>query len=188
MNKCIKDILFYVSIFLFSFALIYISSAYYLRIFYPVNYYENIKNQASKYNLSPELVLAVVRTESNFKKDVVSSAGAVGLMQIMPKTFNWLQKKKSGTIELTEDSLYTPDINIEYGCYYLRLLLQHYKNDEILAICAYNAGIGTVDTWIKNKDKITIQGENISLPYGETSQYVKNILISKKIYESIYNI
>ncbi len=188
MNKRFKDILFSVSVFLFSFALIYISSVYYLRLFYPVDYYENIQNQASKYNLSPELVLAVVRTESNFKKDVVSSAGAVGLMQVMPKTFNWLQKKKSGTIEFAEDSLYTPDTNIEYGCYYLWLLLQHYKNNEILAICAYNAGIGTVDAWIKNKDKIIIQGENISLPYGETKHYVKNILISKKIYKSIYNI
>ena len=140
-----------------------------------IEYYELAKKYAEEYRIDIELVLATIDVESSFRKDVVSKAGAIGLMQIMPDTFNDLIERTGENY--TTDDLYDPEVNIKYGCYYLRYLIDYF-NDVNLSVAAYNAGIGNVNKWIKNSDYY--DGESlIVIPFKETQNYCKKI--SEKI-------
>ena len=166
--------------------LIYYVGRVSLKFIYPLKYKETIITQADEYNLEESLVFAVAKAESNFDNNAVSSKGAVGVMQIMPDTFNWLNKRQNKT-EPFED-LQNYETNIKYGCYYLRVLIDYYKGDKTLAICAYNAGIGTVDKWIKNDENFVNEAKNLKVPYKETERYLKKIIKGQEIYHKLYNI
>ena len=115
---------------------------------------QNIQKAAAKYNLPPELITAVIRAESNFKVSAVSSAGAQGLMQLMPATAKELGVKNSFDIEQ----------NIDGGTKYLRKMMDRFGGSVRKALAAYNAGPGTVMKY------------NGRVPYPETRQYVKRVL------------
>ena len=151
---------------------------------FPIQYEEIIEKYAKKYNIQEELVFAVINAESRFDKNAISNKGAIGLMQIMPETGQWLSEKlKLG--DFSEEMLYTPEINIQLGCYYLGYLLEKF-NDEKLALCAYNAGTTNVYRWLDN-DKYSLDGNIHTIPFKETNKYVKKIKILKKGYVILLN-
>ena len=90
---------------------------------YPLEYTDLVNKAAKEYNLQPALIYGVIHTESRFNPDAGSSVGAVGLMQIMPETFDWLQEKRGEAGKYTTEDLYTPSVNIDYGSYLLRYFL-----------------------------------------------------------------
>ncbi len=154
--------------------------------FYPQEYAEFVEYYSEYYSVSEPLVYAVIRTESGFRAEVESSVGAVGLMQIMPDTFDWLQSLQSDDMTYSHDALKSPEVNIKYGTYYLSLLLDHYNDVEQLAVAAYNGGIANVDSWLSD-ERYSSDGVTLSdIPFNETSQYVQRVENTKAMYESHY--
>lgn len=154
---------------------------------YPLNHIETVKKYAAKYELEPEFVMAVIKTESGFDENAVSPKGASGLMQIMKPTADWAAEK----IEIQDYSynrITEPEINIEIGCWYLRRLMNEHNSDLTLVIASYNAGSGNVSKWM-NDARYSKTGENLdSIPFEETSKYVERVRINKRIYEYIFKI
>ena len=112
----------------------------------PLKHDDIIRQQASDKGLDPALIAAVIYEESRFR-DQTSRAGARGLMQITPDTADFIANH-SGGYRFKQSDLATPQINISYGSYYLRYLIDHYGGSETLAVAAYNAGLGNVDRWV----------------------------------------
>ncbi|MGZ0052463.1 lytic transglycosylase domain-containing protein [Brevibacillus gelatini] len=153
---------------------------------YPIKYQQEIVTAAIKYNVDPYLILAVIRSESGFHTDRVSKKGAVGLMQIMPDTAEWIVKQAKFRPQ-NEQYLYDPVMNIEIGTWYLNFLLNRYEGDLIKTIAAYNAGPGKVNDWLKN-EQWSGQRETIEdIPFGETRQYVQRVLYYHDRYKRIYD-
>ena len=113
----------------------------------PLRHEDIIRQQAAKKNLDPALVAAVIYQESKFS-DRTSAAGAEGLMQILPSTARFIAKRSGGTAFVPSD-LGTPQVNIAYGTYYLRYLIDRYGGRKTLAIAAYNAGETNVNNWVR---------------------------------------
>lgn len=149
---------------------------------YPLSYEQVILDAADKYNLEPEFICAVIHTESEFDPSAESHAGARGLMQIMPETFRWLCSIRND--DRDPEDITDPVINIDYGTYYLRTLIDKY-DDEYTAAAAYNAG-NVVSEWLQNPE-YSSDGVTLSkIPYRETSQYVERIKIAEKKYQKLY--
>lgn len=150
---------------------------------YPLKYEQEIIDAGEKYNLEPELIAAVIYAESKFNEDATSSVGAMGLMQLMPETFQWLCDKRGE--EHSDDELYDPYINIDYGAFCLGWLYEHF-GDIYTACAAYNAGIGAVEGWLES-DTYTNDGVTLSnIPYSETSNYVAKIRSAVPRYNELY--
>lgn len=147
---------------------------------YKTNYLHLINNECENYKLNQNLILAVIKTESGFDEKSLSKAGAMGLMQILPSTAMWIAQQLNDGEFKTED-LFVPSKNIKFGCYYLRYLLDYYNQNEQLAICAYNAGMGVVNNWISDENYF-VDGKLKNIPYKETRNYLKKINFNKKIY------
>lgn len=153
------------------------------RSVYPKKY-EDIVNEISiKYNLKPQLIYAVIKTESNFDPNAKSWAGAVGLMQITEDTFDWLQSITKESIP--HEYLYDPYININYGTMFLSMLREKYYSEEVM-LSAYNAGMTPVERWLKD-EKLSLLGEELSyIPYKETRNYVEKVIQSRRMYDKLY--
>jgi len=152
------------------------------RLGYPLHYVADIRAAAQRNNLDPALVAAVIYVESHFDQSVQSRSGAVGLMQVMPATAQEIARKSGGTTFVTSD-LDTPRINILYGCFYLRRLLDQYKGSIVDTLAAYNAGAGNVDQWVAAKGH-SLRAADI--PFGETRTYVERVLKLRAVYRHIY--
>lgn len=153
-----------------------------LSLRFPLAYQEEFAKVATSTNLETSLIMAVARQESAFAVQAKSSAGAMGLMQLMPQTAR--QTARLTGVEHTDSDLFNPEHNILLGSYYLSQLLQQYDGNRILAAAAYNAGPHRVDRWIKNKSQdvpfdIWIE----TIPFKETRGYVQNVLAFKVIYD-----
>jgi len=143
-----------------------------------------IREQAAAKHLDPALIAAVIYAETKFDPRT-SPAGAEGLMQIEPATAEYLARL-SGGYKFTVTDLSTPAINVAYGSYYLRYLLDHYEGDETLAVAAYNAGVTNVDEWVAHaraEDKTLAVDE---IPYAQTREYVKRVEGAQREYRSLY--
>lgn len=151
---------------------------------FPTKYEHIVNKYAKEYGINPVLVFSVINAESRFKVDAISNKGAIGLMQIMPDTGIWLAKKIDKTI--TTQDLFNPEINIQLGCFYIQYLLNLHK-DEMLALCAYNAGSTNVNRWLAN-DKYAENGTIHTIPFNETKKYVKKINIFKIGYSTLLKI
>lgn len=150
-----------------------------------VRKYEDIVNSASlKYKVEPELIYAIIKSESGFNPNAKSSAGALGLMQITPQTFDWLKGYTKENF-LSYEMLLDPKTNINYGTLFISILMQKY-NSENLALCAYNAGMGTVERWIKEGKILYSEEDFEKIPYKETRQYLKKIEKCKSMYKELY--
>ncbi len=134
-----------------------------------------IREQAAEKHLDPALIAAVIYAESKFEPRP-SSAGAQGLMQILPATAYYLAHLSGGT-RFTASDLATPSINVAYGSYYLRYLLDHYDGDEMLAVAAYNGGLANVDGWVaRARAKRARRLSPEAIPFPETREYVQRVL------------
>ena len=150
-----------------------------IKILYKKDYSEYVSKYSQKYNVDENLIYALIKAESNFEANAVSNKNAQGLMQLMPSTAEEVANKND--IELTEENILDPDININIGTKYISTLLERYKCVEI-ALAAYNAGIGNVDKWIEN-GTIKADGSDIeNIPFKETNTYVRKIMRDYKIY------
>jgi soluble lytic murein transglycosylase len=147
------------------------------RLRYPLRYEQIVRGHARNYQLDPALLAAVIYQESKFRVDAKSSSGAIGLMQLRPDTAKGIAIRTGGNRFRTSD-LYNPEINVRYGSWYLRHLLNKY-DDEKLALAAYNAGQRNVDTW-------RAQGKEIQ--FSETRAYVDRVEELKEIYRSAYEL
>jgi soluble lytic murein transglycosylase len=151
----------------------------------PLRHEDIIRQQAKDKGLDPALIAGVIYAESHFIDGRTSSAGAEGLMQLTPDTAKYIAQKSGGTAFEVSD-LGTPQVNIAYGAFYLRYLMQRYGDDVPLVLAAYNAGEGNVDKWIaqaRAKDKSL----NISaIPFGETRGYVTKVLDARRQYRKSY--
>lgn len=151
---------------------------------YPLEYTDFVNKAAKEYNLQPALIYGVIHTESRFNPDAGSSVGAVGLMQIMPETFDWLQEKRGEAGKYTTEDLYTPSVNIDYGSYLLRYFLDYYGNEKC-AVAAYNAGF-EVSNWLEDPN-CSPDGMTLDvIPYPETSEYVVKVENAKQKYIELY--
>ena len=152
---------------------------------YPLKYSEYVEKYAKEYNIDKYMVYAIIKAESNFDENAKSSSDAIGLMQIMETTA--IETARKMDLEVTEEDLFKPDLNINIGLKYFTYLLNQYNNNYPLAIIAYNAGIGNVDNWIKN-GIIKEDGTDIeNVPFKETNNYVRKILRDYKIYKELYD-
>ena len=160
-----------------------------LKMIYQKNYEEIIVKYSEKYQVDENLVFAIIKTESNFDKDVISNKGAVGLMQLMTNTAKEVALKNNIELDVNniEQDLLTPEKNIEIGTKYIGMMIQKYGNIQV-ALAAYNAGTGTVDNWIE-KGIIKADGSDIeNIPFKETNMYVRKILRDYEIYAKLYKI
>jgi len=145
------------------------------RFRYPLRYEQIVRGHAKNYDLDPSLLAAVIYSESKFNADARSDAGAIGLMQLLPETAQGIAVRTGGDAFVVAD-LYVPELNVRYGAWYLRHLLDRY-HDEETALAAYHAGQGNVDRWRR-------QGVGIQFP--ETRSYVDKVERVKRIYASSY--
>jgi soluble lytic murein transglycosylase len=158
---------------------------YFMTKAYPVQYTEIVAKEAIANQLDPALVYSVIKAESSFDPDAQSHAGAIGLMQLTPDTFDWVQTKLKSEKKYTQADLYMPEINIRYGCKLLAILLEKYSETGT-ALGAYNAGIGTVNSWLKDSD-ISKDGVKLdTIPYAETRNYVNAVLKNYDNYKKLY--
>ncbi len=148
----------------------------------PISYEEEIWSAAQRHDLDPYLVLAVVKCESSFRSDARSPAGAVGLMQLLPSTAEWIAGQADWDGPSAPELTVVGD-NLALGCYYLRFLLELYQGDQVAAVAAYHAGQGTVGTWLSEAGG-TLLVEDI--PYPETRDYVQRVLDYRELYVRIY--
>jgi len=148
---------------------------WWVRIWYPLKYESIVRGHASNYRLDPALLAAVIDQESKFRPSVKSTSGAIGLMQLLPGTAKGIAVHTGGT-RFRVDDLYNPEINVRYGAWYLRHLLDKY-GDERTALAAYNAGQENVDEWRR-------RGEGIA--FSETRHYVGRVEHLKTLYRRGY--
>ncbi len=162
-------------------ALLVLGTVVYL---YPVKYSDIINKYSKKYNLRPELIYAIINTESGFDEKEVSPKGAKGLMQIMKDTADWAASK-----EYIEDydynNIFSPDLNIHIGCWYVSWLNEKFDNDSTLVLASYNAGNGNITKWLSNPE-YSKDGKTLDkIPFKETENYVKKVTHAEKFYKYI---
>jgi soluble lytic murein transglycosylase len=151
----------------------------------PLRHEDIIRQQAEAKSLDPSLIAAVIYAESRFR-DQTSRTGAKGLMQIQPDTARFIARRSGGTAFELRD-LGTPQINIQYGSYYLRYLLDRYDGDEVLAIAAYNGGETNVDRWIADSGRRGRTFTADQIPFRETRAYVDRVLRARADYRRTYS-
>ncbi len=154
-----------------------------MKLLYPRPYGELVEREAAEFDLDSDLIYAVIKTESGFDKDAESHAGAMGLMQLTPSTFEWIASLYPP--ENGGGNVLDPSDNIHCGCALLRLLLDQYGSLEV-ALCAYNAGMGNVSGWLSG-GQYSDDGKSLhTIPYPETESYVKKVKKAMERYERLY--
>ena len=154
-----------------------------IKTMYKKEYTEYVSKYAKEYEVEENLIYAIIKAESNFEPNAESHRGAKGLMQLMYSTAEDIAKRIN--VNLNEDNILEPDININLGTKYISMLIQKYNNIN-LALAAYNAGSGNVDGWIE-KGTLKSDGSDIeNVPFTETNNYVRKILRDYEIYKNIY--
>ena len=158
----------------------------FLKILYPMPYYGYVEKYSSKYRIPINLIYGIMRQESLYNPACYSSASAIGLMQIIPSTGYYIAGH-TGCYNFTPSMLYDKHINISFGSYYLKTLLEQFDGKKYLAIASYNAGPGAVAYWKKN----ILKNYNMPLfieliPFNQTRTYVKRVLANYYVYNSLY--
>ena len=154
-----------------------------LQEFYPQGFSEYVSASAAEFNVPEKVIYATIKTESGFNPDAVSYAGAVGLMQLMPSTFEWLTTSMLKE-NLPASAISDPLTNIRYGTYMLSWLYGIYGDWETV-FEAYNAGVGTVNSWLEDS-RYSFAGKLTHIPFSETRTYVKRQIDNIKKYEKLY--
>lgn len=186
MKKQINRTRFFIMlILLFAMTGILLYGLNHIGMFHKNDYENEISASAHLFGVDPILVEALMKRESNLNPNVVSSKGAVGLMQLMPKTAQEISEQLV-LPEYDTANLKDPSTNIMFGTYYLAKLLNYYNNNLILTLAAYNAGIGNVDKWLAQDPKIAVKISKI--PFKETKRHVRAIIITYNFYKGAYQL
>ena len=157
-----------------------------LKKIYKLDYMEFVEKYSEEYGVDKFLILAIIKNESNFKPNIDSHMGAIGLMQLMESTAMEISNEIHDE-EIIKEELYDPEMNIKIGTKYFSYLVKHYNGNEALALAAYNAGMGNVDKWIE-EGIIKENGSDLeNIPYKETNNYVRKILRDYKIYINLWS-
>lgn len=152
---------------------------------YPLKYSSEIEAASKKYGVDKALIYGVIKTESNFDPEAESGAGALGLMQLMPDTFEWLQTYYKDENNYTFEDLSDPAVNIDYGVELLSILSEKYESEDTM-LCAYNGGLGNVDKWLKDPE-YSDDGKTLKkVPFPETDNYRKIVARNKSVYNELY--
>ena len=187
MSKTLKRIFILVLIFII---IIFIAKVFNIKEniyknIYPTKYSEYVYKYSEENEIDPLLIFAIIKAESNFNQDAVSNSNAIGLMQLVESTAKEIAEKNLN-MSFSKETLYNPEYNIKIGTAYYAKLLEKYNRNTGVALAAYNAGIGKVDTWIKD-GIIKEDGSDLeNIPYKETNNYVRKILRDYNIYKKIY--
>ena len=154
---------------------------------YPTDYEEYVIRYSTKYKCDPVLVFSVIKVESGFNKDAVSSVGARGLMQLMEDAYDWIKYRLDDQRDNTYDDMFDPELNIQYGTYYLSYLMEKYDGSVELTAAAYHCGMNLVDSWIENGtvDPDNFKVSDIPDENDQTSNYVRKI---RKAYDNYKDI
>lgn len=152
---------------------------------YPFTHREVVVEAAEENHISPALVAGVILAESKFNERAQSAPGAIGLMQLMPDTADWIVKSMKDP-NVTDADLKEPATNIQIGSWYLAYLLKQYNGNEILALAAYNAGRGHVEEWMHQNDWDDSFSDVDKIPFPETREYVKAVLANEAQYKELY--
>ena len=152
------------------------------RLFFPLQYQQELLQAARAAGVDPALVAAVALNESGFRREAVSDAGAVGLMQLLPSTAEWAAGE-AGLPWAGPRSLRNPSTNLRLGSWYLDWLLRRFEGDPVLALAAYNVGQHTVDGWRGGDGRLL---DVADLPYPETRLFVARVLRARERYHSLY--
>lgn len=152
---------------------------------FPLQYEEEIRNWSTAYEVDPYLVMGIIRAESSFQADAVSSANAMGLMQLTGETAaqiaDWLE-----ITDFKQEQLFDANCNIRFGTRYVQWLLEQFDGDLKNTLAAYNAGIGTVKNWLANEDFSTDGTTLHTIPYKETADFVTRVTTYQQIYQLLY--
>jgi soluble lytic murein transglycosylase len=151
----------------------------------PLRHDDIIRQQAADKHVDAALIAAVIYEESRFR-DQTSNAGARGLMQITPETADFIASR-SGGLRFQQSDLATPQINIAYGTWFLRYLIDHYDGNETLAVAAYNAGQSNVDKWVAKAGGPDKFDSARHIPFPETRAYVENVQERRQQYREHYS-
>ena len=154
------------------------------KLAHPKKYADYVEVYAEQCGIPPHMLYAVIKIESGFDSAAVSNKGAVGLMQFMPETFDWLTNEMLFE-HLADGMRYDPETSVRYGAYLLSFLYKRYGNWQV-ALAAYNAGIGNVDEWLQNPDYADGEGGLKSIPFKETRNHVKKVTKTAATYDRLY--
>ena len=144
---------------------------------FPLKYKSEIVKYSKENNIEASFIASLIKTESRFNKNAVSNKGAVGLMQLLPSTAEWIYEKYYGT-DFDEKMLYDPEMNIKIGTKFLAELFEKY-DDKVMVLACYNAGEKVAKSWLKENKSL----EKTQIEYKETQNYVSKVLSGEKIYK-----
>ena len=155
------------------------------QLLYPVYFTDLVGKHSKKYEIDPLFVASMIREESRYNAEIISSAGAVGLMQIMPATGRDLARRLK-IRRFHRGMLFNPDINIRMGTWYMKDLMNRFENNHALVAGAYNGGPGRMQRWLDAK-KISDLDEFIEdIGLTQTRRHIKKVLDSYAIYQELY--
>ena len=152
------------------------------KVFYPTKYEKIVEHYSDLYDIDKYLIYSIIKTESSFNPNAVSTKNAKGLMQVTDITAEWVNEE----LRIKNMDIFDPDTNIRVGTYYLKKLENQFDGSLTLMIAAYNGGSGNVRKWLKNpqysSDGVTLE----NIPFKETSGYTKKVLKNYELYKKIY--
>jgi soluble lytic murein transglycosylase len=152
---------------------------------FPYPYRELIRREAEEWGIDPVVMAAIIRQESAFKSDIVSRAGAIGLMQVMPPTGAELARRH-GPTPFTDATLSSPEVNLHLGAVFFRDMSRRYDNDLPLVLSAYNAGPTRATAWRQFPEAVDPLRFTERIPFEETRGYVKNVRRNVALYRALY--
>ncbi|NPV28423.1 MAG: lytic transglycosylase domain-containing protein [Firmicutes bacterium] len=165
--------------------LYFLQAKWFWKLFYPWPYRREITAAASRHQLDPHLLAALIRVESRFDPHAQSDVGARGLMQVMPKTALWVARQ-IGLEDFHPDLLYQPEVNLLIGSWYLAHLFQEFQGNLNAALAAYNAGRGNVRAWLETGQWKGTAADLRRIPFPETQVYLRSVLRDYEIYKYLY--
>ena len=157
---------------------------------FPLAYIEPVEKYSAEYGIPKEIIFAIIKTESNFNTAAISRVGALGLMQMMPSTFEWLTGDEHLNEHLPSVSLATPETSIKYGTYYISYLRDRFFSerevDWDIIFAAYNGGEGNVEKWLADPELVNENGNLVNIPFPETRSYISKVNSAIDTYKQLY--
>lgn len=153
---------------------------------FPMEYSDYVEKYSASYGVDEALVYAVIKTESNFDPNAVSSVDARGLMQMKKETFEWVMTKMGVEgYTHTYNQIFDPEVSIKYGTFLLSILIKEYDDDVKTALCAYYAGRDTVNQWLSSGSGAANANKLIGIPNNSVETYVNKVMRNKDIYDKL---